>query len=122
MYGYGGYLKADYNTNPFYPTDPQEEEGLKSDRHFPTTLEHFYSLNGGIVIKNELWLGIVALYSDQKGFHFPLMPDGLYQMADVHDVWIDFGPEIRLQELNHLMINLAYSHRRGLKSGLGFIF
>jgi hypothetical protein len=115
-YGDGRFKQSDY-------PDGSIDLTYWDDPHLPTTREHYVGIHGGIVINDIFWLGYTLLLSEQKSIH----PEWQYYVGGfkwfpVTSFWLDVGPDVRIEGWQHLMLNIAYSHRRGFKSGLGYIF
>lgn len=83
----------------------------------PYGVEQYFSINGGVVINKTFWFGLTILISIQPYLHF----DNTGNYYQVDKTRFDAGPDFRIQFWKHWLFDLAYSYRRGLKTGLGFI-
>jgi hypothetical protein len=110
----------------FTPAEDSAELAYEaSDPHLNISREHFFCLSTGFIILHSLWIGIELLYSEQSYTHPHRVQgatDVLYMWENRSNTWFDAGFDIRVEGWNHLLLDLAYSHRRGLKSGLGYVF
>jgi hypothetical protein len=103
--------------------DSQTITYAKSDPHVKVSHEQYYAICGGIAITNNFWLGSIVLFSQQSSVH-PVeivKVDLPFTWETVTSTWIDFGIDMRYKGWNHLLFDIAFSHRRGLKTGLGYI-
>lgn len=119
-YSSGGYKKSDFTSDLFFPP-PLESEYYYEDPHLPTTREHYLGLSAGLIIKNTFWLGYEALVSNQSSIHPVMQNFQGYRWMTTTLYWFDVGPDIRIEGWNHLLLNLSYSNRRGVKCGVGYI-
>jgi hypothetical protein len=122
-YGIGKYNQSDYTGIIIVPlNNPAEANYYANDPHLPTTRENYYSIHGGMIIKDIFWFGYAAMASVQSSIH-PVWQIGQgYGWLPVTSLWFDIGPDVRIEGWNHLLLDLSYSHRRGIKSGIGYIF
>ena len=115
---YGGIEYGSYGQIQQMPVmnwDPVPGYDLSKDPYFNhnVTPESYYGIHSGFVIDSLIYVGAVALFSHQDEWEFGNV---------VHNSWFNIGPDIRLQTWDHAMFTFAYTIRRGLNTGLSFLF
>jgi hypothetical protein len=85
-------------------------------------IEQYYGIHAGIDMKNQYWLGMVFLWSAGKSSHSMRDTAGFLSSEVSRHIWFNVGPDIRDVITEHLTLDLAYTIRRGLKMGVGYIW
>ncbi|MGI0133501.1 MAG: hypothetical protein ACREBW_00885 [Candidatus Micrarchaeaceae archaeon] len=100
--------------------DPVPGSGVAAPRPVPNAQEEFWGLHAGYIFDNRFYVGVVVLRSQQP-----------WQRVDSTSRWLTFtkdflnlGPDLRYSGIDdgHIYLALAYTVRRGLKAGVGYLF
>ncbi len=91
----------------------------------PISLVQYYGISTGIIINKKLWIGPVILLSSQSFSHYVSVAQGdssHYQERTYDITWLDLGLDIRYEIIDHLLLNSAFSYRRGIKLGIAYLW
>ncbi|MDP4199241.1 MAG: hypothetical protein Q8922_05720 [Bacteroidota bacterium] len=85
-----------------------------------TNSEVYYGFDLGIIVMHDLWLGADILESHPSEIE-PSVPT-IGGSVSYNQSWWNIGPDVRLECWDHALFGIAYTSRRGLKTGCAFVF